>query len=1615
MLDLSWNDWSVPIPAEIGSLTSLTHLNLRRVGLSGPFPAWVRDLASLTFLSLGGNRLSGSIPAWIGDLANLTQLWLEVSGVSGPIPSELGDLSSLTHLDLQINALWGLIPPELGDLSSLELLNLEHNGLWGPIPTELGELARLRFLKLNNNSLSGCVPSALSSVRFIRFDPGLRYCHERVGAISAERLVGTPSAVRPGAVALIGLRLVDGAGDALDYTAVRAEISAGSSVGERVRCSAPRATVLGSARLGGCVTDGEGRIVLSYKVSTSVSLSRQSWDSLRIYIDEDGDGAYDEPPIRGVPGEPVYYYGVRIAKPVSYVALGDSYSAGENGRQDALSGRIYQSSKPADPECRRWLEAYPLVFAEDYLGDDRLHSVESYACVGAITYNVYAPSRYRRLGSPVPATVSETQTNRPSGVAEVYTPGADEEPRQGVSLLAAEGVDMVTVTMGGNDAGFADVLRECMTGRCDQATLDGQESLSDIGARIEAMLSQIRLGAPGASVFVLGYPYLTPRYAPITCKSLRPDNLLAEVGVAPIAIELLYQVLYEFEPAARRAIYDAIAALYLAGAHLAGEGEQKVTDLVEKAGAFAVAVEAYLVDVTAQKLMQARAALEDLVRSARSFTAFAGGLAIDAAETVGEAAAGSSAARRAEGEVLADAAVALGELAAAAGEAALDGSEWALDAITAPLRDALTGLASPSLGRSPDAAEGVGDAVDAWIDSSTLYGRAYRSGFELVDALRIDSAEALLLRRAADALNAEISDAAAAAGVHFVSVAGFFDGHAPCEREPWVNGIEGQPVFLVPIFDGDTDEDYFEWLMNFADVDSPVSGRSFHPNLAGHRAYAGVLASYIRGRLLLEQGGVTLAGLPVNPAPDLSRSSSAGPTGHGTRSASSGGDVRSQDTPPQDSKETAAPPGDTQQVSLAGGLLVRQRVSGSGAGCSAGAALSGARLEFTGGGFGAGSSVRLAVAGATVSGTALAAAQLVAVTADADGAISFTWTVPDWSLSSDLAPRLYAPLAVGPAPGGGLVAAATAMPLVAYTASAPCAVSDTASTSLGSAVRVAVLANDTVPQANPLVPGTVMVDPAAGGKFSVDASDGSVTFTPDAGFYGTVSTNYRVADSHGLIVGADLTVTVDAGCTITGTAAEVEITGTDGDDVICVPDPTDATAFHVIDAKAGNDVILAGDGIDWIHTGAGDDTVHARGGDDTIHTEAGTDTVYGGRGFDTIHAVDLTGSIIDDPGGYELVIGTTGSLPAAPRTHDDRAYADAAQTVTIFVLGNDFDPDEDLDPSTLRITQHPTAGTAHLVDVDGNAALQYTAPAVDVTDAFAYEVCDRLGACSTTEATVTVGSAGCTIVGTEAADTLYGTPGDDVICGAAGDDTIYGNGGNDTIYGGAGNDTLYGGDATRIGAQDGNDIILGAAGDDIIYGGAGDDIIYGGAGDDIIYGNRGPDVIVGGAGDDSIVGGGENDTLWGGPGIDSLDGHAGNDAIHAGTGHDSLRGGNGDDTLWGNEGDDIITAGAGDDTLKGGPGNDTLFGNTQNDTLWGGPGDDTLNGQGHNDQLHGGPGNDTLHSGAGDDIAHGDSGNDTLDGGNGTDYLNGGTGTDTCTRGHTTTGCEPHPATRASG
>jgi len=116
---------------------------------------------------------------------------------------------------------------------------------------------------------------------------------------------------------------------------------------------------------------------------------------------------------------------------------------------------------------------------------------------------------------------------------------------------------------------------------------------------------------------------------------------------------------------------------------------------------------------------------------------------------------------------------------------------------------------------------------------------------------KIDHVEAGFLWSSATTLNSAIRDAATAAGVHFVDVVGIddhspdnarFAGHDPCATDPWLHGFVADPD-ETPV---------------------AVSGKSFHPNAAGHDAYARILTQYVQAQVALG-ANLNEAGLPTNP------------------------------------------------------------------------------------------------------------------------------------------------------------------------------------------------------------------------------------------------------------------------------------------------------------------------------------------------------------------------------------------------------------------------------------------------------------------------------------------------------------------------------------------------------------------------------------------------------------------------------------------------------------------------------------------------------------------------------------------------------------------------------
>jgi lysophospholipase L1-like esterase len=170
------------------------------------------------------------------------------------------------------------------------------------------------------------------------------------------------------------------------------------------------------------------------------------------------------------------------ASTARYVALGDSYSSGLGAGNYASSGG----------SCDRSYDAYPQQWSDD----NSPASFVSVACSGATTADV--------IGSQVSALSASTT--------------------------------LVSITIGGNDAGFASVMETCVlksTSSCLNAVSAADAFItSQLPARLDTTLETIRTDAPSAKIVVLGYPDLYDLSKSGTCIGLSTKDRTALNGGA---------------------------------------------------------------------------------------------------------------------------------------------------------------------------------------------------------------------------------------------------------------------------------------------------------------------------------------------------------------------------------------------------------------------------------------------------------------------------------------------------------------------------------------------------------------------------------------------------------------------------------------------------------------------------------------------------------------------------------------------------------------------------------------------------------------------------------------------------------------------------------------------------------------------------------------------------------------------------------------------------------------------------------------------------------------------------------------------------------------------------
>jgi hypothetical protein len=193
---------------------------------------------------------------------------------------------------------------------------------------------------------------------------------------------------------------------------------------------------------------------------------------------------------------------------IDYLGLGDSFTSGE-GAFDYLAG-----TDSEDNSCHLSARSYPLLLTHDLFTTRGGHSV---ACSGAVIHDVGSRAKdYRGQVAGVPDYEHLQNENEAllNSVMANFIPGYVAQQR----FVAAYQPAVTTVSVGGNDVGFGDILTECVIPHVSRHTSDNvcfntyedrQELIGLIdrtGPRWTRLFNQLRAEAPASRLYAIGYP-----------------------------------------------------------------------------------------------------------------------------------------------------------------------------------------------------------------------------------------------------------------------------------------------------------------------------------------------------------------------------------------------------------------------------------------------------------------------------------------------------------------------------------------------------------------------------------------------------------------------------------------------------------------------------------------------------------------------------------------------------------------------------------------------------------------------------------------------------------------------------------------------------------------------------------------------------------------------------------------------------------------------------------------------------------------------------------------------------------------------------------------------------
>ena len=293
----------------------------------------------------------------------------------------------------------------------------------------------------------------------------------------------------------------------------------------------------------------------------------------------------------------------------------------------------------------------------------------------------------------------------------------------------------------------------------------------------------------------------------------------------------------------------------------------------------------------------------------------------------------------------------------------------------------------------------------------------------------------------------------------------------------------------------------------------------------------------------------------------------------------------------------------------------------------------------------------------------------------------------------------------------------------------PLARNDSFSTAVDKPITVQpgqLLVNDSDPEGDPLK--IVSVQGATHGTVALNP-DGTVTFTPEAGFHGTGSYSYTITDGKGGTSTADVIIQIDPNPVTQNNVIAADDAGT------VVEGKSITINVLANDSDPEGDALVPGS----VRIIAGP---NGQQPDVTAHTNPdGTITFTTVDHHSTApYFVTLQYEVSDARGARDTATVTVEVIPSANNViavDDTGEIFPAGQTRTFNVVGNDYDPQGDSFQIT-RIVTGPSQGRAIIDPAHGTITYESVASNTGYTETITYEITDARGATDTATLTIRV-------------------------------------------------------------------------------------------------------------------------------------------------------------------------------------------------------------------------------------------------------------------------------------